>query len=110
MAEHTTGPFTVNTEQRARWADNEAILIFAADGKTPVAAAADFNRTDRDAEVEANARLFAAAPELLAALANIVVLGHYPDCEVFDRRAFGEHCTCGIETAEAAIAKARGEA
>lgn len=72
MATHTPGPYSVDTERRARWADNDAILVFAPDGKTPVAAAADFNRFDRDDEVKANARLLAAAPDLLWALESLV--------------------------------------
>lgn len=69
MAEHTPGPWRTKAEQY-RWADNYARLVFGPDANdgTPVAAACDLNRTDRDAEVEANARLIAVAPEMYALL------------------------------------------
>lgn len=64
MKQHTPGPWTTDVTQRMR--HDNTIPVRHADGKM-VAFAADFNQYDRDAEVEANARLIAAAPELLAA-------------------------------------------
>lgn len=74
MAAHTPGPYSVDVTNEVRWADSYALIILAPDGKTPVGVASDFNRTDRDDEKRANARLFAAAPELLAALERIVLI------------------------------------
>jgi len=67
MNAHTPGPWTTNTDTRFRSMESmampESIGVRGPDGNF-LASAFDFNRTDRDAEVEANARLIAAAPEL----------------------------------------------
>lgn len=70
MAAHTPGPWYA-TEQIDRI--YEGNIIRAGDPKTGtyVAIACDFNRYDRDAEREANARLIAAAPDLLAACTDV---------------------------------------
>jgi hypothetical protein len=77
MAQHTSGPWTTDIDRRFRAMDSmqmpESIGVRGPDGNF-LASAFDFNRTDRDAEVEANARLIAAAPDLLAALEHIVAI------------------------------------
>lgn len=70
MTSHTPGPWGANTEQSEHH-DLYARVIFDQTGH-PIGTASDFNNTDRDAEVDANARLMAAAPELLAALEAIL--------------------------------------
>lgn len=68
---HTSGPWTTETDRRFRSMESmqlpESIGVRGPDGNF-LASAFDFNRTDRDAEVEANARLISAAPDLLSAL------------------------------------------
>ena len=89
---HTPGQWRYDGE-RLRL-DSRAV-IRAPDG-IAVAAAEDFNRYDRDDEVEANARLIAAAPELLEALESTHAL-------------LIEMTGGGWPLALRAIAKARGE-
>lgn len=62
MTTHTPGPWTRGGQFR-----DGARRINGPDGMA-LATALDFNRFDRDAEADANARLIAAAPGLLAAL------------------------------------------
>lgn len=72
MAQHTPGPWT-RDERDGRMREGfvlESAGIRGATG-TFVAAALDFNRWDRDAEVEANARLIAVAPEMYALLESL---------------------------------------
>lgn len=66
---HTPGPWTRQPHQRFR--HDQSAGVQAASG-TYVAAALDLNNYDRDAEVEANARLIAAGPRLLRALGALV--------------------------------------
>jgi hypothetical protein len=62
---HTPGPWSYSeTRKKTR---NHDRVIDGPDG-IEVAYALDMNRHDMDAQVDANARLIAAAPELLAAL------------------------------------------
>lgn len=58
MAENTPGPWEITGLERVY--QGEVIKA----GNSWVAVLCDFNRTDRDAEREANARLIAAAPSL----------------------------------------------
>jgi hypothetical protein len=68
MAEHTPGPWRV-TDEINRVSGGEVIRPSRGDGvDSPVAFVCDFNGYDRDEERQANARLIAAAPELLEAL------------------------------------------
>ncbi len=84
---------------------------------TFVAAAFDLNNYDRDPEVEANARLIAAAPELLAALERLVeVVADFAaeQCDAGENVAYWNRTTGGgwlaVKLAETAIAKAKGGA
>jgi len=66
---HTPGPWKVVGQMH----DNNRVIRAGADGQGDwVALAVDFNRYDRDAEVDANARLIASAPDLLLALKNLM--------------------------------------
>ena len=68
MTTHTAGPWRV-TDEINRSSGGEVIRPNRGDGvDSPVAFVCDFNRYDRDEERKANARLIAAAPELLEAL------------------------------------------
>lgn len=102
MAQHTPGPYSVDVTNEVHWADQYAIMIYAPDGKTPVGTACDVNRTDRDDEKRANARLLAAAPDLLEALERIVAING----------STGGHKAMVAEfkyIAQVAIAKANGD-
>ena len=55
-------------------------------------------------ECDANAQLIAAAPDLLAACERAARSCHHPAC-----LNVGQHCTCHVGTAQAAIAKATEE-
>lgn len=61
-AKHTPGPWEAD---KSRFRHDNSIPIKYKDGF--VASALDFNKYDRDSEVEANAQLIAAAPDLLEA-------------------------------------------
>ena len=74
---HTPGPWTRTGDERFR--HDRSAGVMGPDG-TFVAAALDFNRDDRDGEVEANARLIAAAPVLLATLESIRWMSAGNDC------------------------------
>lgn len=65
---HSKSPWTRTPGERFK--HDQSAGIKGSDGLY-LAAALDFNRTDRDEEVEANARLIAAAPELLEALQEL---------------------------------------
>jgi hypothetical protein len=76
--------------------------------KTPVAVACDFNRSDRDDEKRANARLIAAAPDLLAALElHVNGQGHVSHCHADPNRMIP--CSARCQQTRAAIAKAKGK-
>jgi hypothetical protein len=82
MANHSPGPWRV-TDEINRFSGGEVIRPNKGDGiDSPVAFVCDFNRYDRDEERQANARLIAAAPELLEA-ARLVVehQDHEEDCD-----------------------------
>jgi len=94
--QHTPGPW--------RLSSGDETEIFS--GAKPVARAHCGGLTSvKLPEAEANARLIAAAPELLAALVEMVVL--YADHEQYDDEGYE---TAGINAARAAIARAQGAA
>lgn len=87
---HTPGPWTTKCEHAQ---PDDRRVIYGGPNGYHVAYAADFNRFDRDAEADANARLIAAAPEmrdeLLAALAEHAAEQHMGSdcpCAICDRR------------------------
>ena len=79
--------------------------VEASDG-TPLANVHGWESTQEDAEIaKANARLIAAAPELLAALQSLLLKlpdnsGYYQDAAEY------RHIKSAVERADAAIAKA----
>jgi hypothetical protein len=82
-SKHTPGPWAIEEVRR-------------------VLGAGDFGRAPfRDAELEANARLIAAAPDLLAALVALCDSGPHPDDMTPENLA-------ALKRARAAIAKAGG--
>jgi hypothetical protein len=111
MSKHTPGPWAV--------ADLPHSIVVRTEspkkskfGANRYAAIGGFDRADPDqlAEAMANARLIAAAPELLAALDN---LARYADtCELFLKETHpGKAAALGgrVSKAIAAIAKANGD-
>lgn len=65
----TPGPWNRTPGERAK--HDQSAGITGGDNGHYIACALDMNRTDKDDEVEANARLIATAPELLEALGSI---------------------------------------
>ena len=98
MSEHTPGPWHIS-----RWAgehDDGGAVICDANGKRLASTESIWWKADKFAwaEYQANARLIAAAPELLVALERIVYdLGPYVKAS-------------DLQPARDAIAKARGKA
>ena len=102
MSGHTPGPWSYRTQPHDDWGVVRAgryIICQARDPRVDHLDLNEYRRTKVD-PFEANARLIAAAPDLLEALESAVgameVLGHPPD--------YG-----ALRKAKAAIAKARGE-
>lgn len=98
MTKHTPSPWTRNEGER--FSHDQSAGIRASDGMY-IAAALDMNRFDKDDEVEANARLIAAAPELLEALQNAKSV--MMDADIWNE--YGDTA----QIIDAAIAKAKGE-
>ncbi len=105
-AQHTPGTWSVETEAEP---DGDAPVVYVCHSATVCDVTTVCNLLpSRDASVDqrqANARLIAAAPDLLAALELILPMakGYVALNSVGNNRAF-------ISQAEAAIAKARGQA
>jgi len=92
-AKHTPGPWAVRT------IDQSLATVETQDGEYNICTAAQLRGDDwqtEHAERKANARLIAAAPELLEALQFVMT-------------ASGEQLGTAFEQAQAAIAKATGE-
>ena len=104
MSKHTKGPWKIGTPP-----PNGEQTIGDARGMMVAVATTGIGMGE---ETKANARLIAAAPELLDALKGIMnivsetlgVAGYYPDEDYADWDEFPE-----LQAAEAAIAKAKGE-
>ena len=90
---HTPGPWYVLADSLriGRRSDYVPALVVVADCRVAVGASV--------AESQANARLIAAAPDLLAALEVIGIMGAHSDCA---------GCSDAAAIARAAIAKATG--
>lgn len=114
---HTPGPWSVGFTQERKYATGTYHEV-------PVNVGAFENRGNclamvvmggpgairRDSEsVEANARLIAAAPELLEALKHMAQ-HHSPECSRYDVVVAEGECNCGYDKAQLAIAKATGGA
>lgn len=101
MTEHTPGPWHLSLDRNGRdvYTDHGSPWLFGPDGKPVI----DFQQADYDSEAwykfkDADARLIAAAPDLLAACA--AALAYSENGEGAGWRV--------AEMARAAIAKARG--
>lgn len=88
-ASHTPGPWHVHGGEIGPSPDETIAVVCALSGN------------DGDMEEEANARLIAAAPDLLAALEAVVTTGGWDNLDTGGRGTHG--------AALAAIAKAKGE-
>lgn len=95
MSKHTPGPWVLRAEH---WMPSVVI------GES-VWHAATITGRERPGERDANARLIAAAPDLLAALKEMLDKGE--GCAACGSGAPG--CGCRYERARAAISKAEGE-
>ncbi|MDC7800258.1 hypothetical protein PQS91_10405 [Stenotrophomonas geniculata] len=101
MSKHTPGPWSVGEDGDMIWAsdlDHRPVLV----ANVPFT---------RDPRVEADARLIAAAPELLDALIEAVECGMVPISSAKEggASAFSAQVRCA-DRIRAAIAKATGEA
>jgi hypothetical protein len=102
MSAHTKGPWQVIPPRIGA-----AITIYGADGEFPVATTCSNTspitmQAHRDGTVAANARLIAAAPDLLAALDRIAY--------VAEKLGADQDEGAALQLARAAIAKATGGA
>ncbi len=108
---HSPGPWVAEPNRRLRSQVMSESIGVRGPGGLYLAAAFDFNRTDRDAEVEANARLIAAAPDMLAVMESI-----YVDLVDYSKQLSGSYSTGSIalsscaDQVAAVIAKAKGGA
>lgn len=93
MSKHTSGPWSVGGKDKT--------IIYAGDGHA-VASCAVYHGRFKDGEVEANARLIAASPELLEALDNLLSWAE----DIHDPRKTTGINYHGMDLARAAIAKA----
>ena len=116
LHEHYYGePLAVDAEDGRAWVVWSRRIASCDGGRLIAEVSASTSRVgwpqaDNRQEMEANARLIAAAPELLMALQALVDGGwHAPDC---NSQVFGDKCDCGMEAkfdaARDAIAKATG--
>jgi hypothetical protein len=108
MTAHIPGPWQYRTLPHDDWgtvhASNGPIVAHALSGSWDVIDY-DAHRTAGTDPYEANARLIAAAPDLLAALKRLLATINPGNA---DEHAVG--CNCVIHEARAAIAKATGAA
>jgi len=104
-AQHTPGPWRVGDKTRGRFCVyqdggyGKGVCVMSNTQKTTADEVAKYGEHGDNLEADANARLIASAPELLAALE-----GFHPS----KIKSHGE-MAWAWETARAAIAKARGE-
>jgi hypothetical protein len=100
MTKHTPGPWIISGS--SIWNSDTHRAIYAS-GRKPV--------NERDEEGQANARLIAAAPEMLAALEALTswAIEAQKRLPVETWSDLENHGTIEIIEAKAAIAKARGE-
>ena len=90
MTEHTPGPWTVARAKTGRLFVNgqRGFVCHIDQPESP--------------EGTANARLIAAAPELLTACKHAAMSKHHPSCD----HTHPKRCSCHVEKARAALAKA----
>ena len=101
-AKHTPGPWRIDDEQRD-------FRILADGAAAPVAFISRLYREDLPPAL-ANARLIAAAPDLLAALENLAASMDAGTAKILilDDEAYGGWRHGNIDSARAAIARAKG--
>lgn len=91
------------------WVDDDG-YIAAGSGDTYVTVAEGLAPSDDLDEITANLNLLAAAPELLAALEDMVQTVEYLAPEKFDDPEHEREFNARLEQARSTLAKARGEA
>ena len=105
MTAHTPGPWTL----LARPDHARGFKVTDADGEfVSYLPASRYHDERRDGEAESNARLMAAAPDLLAALQTVTTALHSCCLVITDDEARKDALEM-VADARAAIAKARGE-
>ncbi len=122
MSAHTPGPWTTQTiHVAAAVTCGEHDILLVVQGNSPLESDLNvgppsicrimFGGTQQEGEGEANAHLIAAAPDLLEALADM--LRQFDDASITDdiRTQHGISATVikTLQSARAALAKARGE-
>jgi hypothetical protein len=95
-AQHTPGPWTSYTGTNSIWADGKRAICIVTGA-----------RNHEDQERDANARLIAAAPDLLEALNGVLP---YMEAAETEGLVGDEGCHWPVENVRAAIAKATGSA
>ena len=108
MSEHTPGPWTLKELHGEVYTDHGSDWLFGPDGKPII----HFHPGDYDSEAwyefeDANARLIAAAPELLAALESCI--GHIEETNKWHPEDHPINDCPVLNNARAVIARAKGE-
>ena len=108
MPQHTPGPWMVHPYINQQGPHNKAKDV----GPNGLALAVALGRFEAawSEEDEANARLIAAAPDLLAALKDVMEGDHYEECPTpyFEEKGVSGECSAKCARMRAAIAKAEG--
>ena len=102
MSKHTPGPWSYTVDKDRGW----DFKLTADHGKTEIVSGCGCCDSPW-VSCEADARLIAAAPELLEALENIVKLGE--PGRIYELKELGTLVGGMLSIARAAIAKAKGE-
>lgn len=111
MSQYTPGPWTVEMGSRQHWHAHERLLILpqhSDDGSAaPIAKLGESRGGDYDVAA-ANARLIAAAPDLLSALKAAAAAINPSDIHGISLMTWNDRLKAATVTINAAIAKAEG--